>query len=161
MQFRSDDRVQHKRSESLHCGRIEFYMFLFQFLNNFSCHEWKADIWFYNKEVKCSMAKRTYTTTGCGVNYQLLAVMLMPHWATPSHSRPQPAHHNGVRVGIYTIEWPSPSPFKGQYHLRPSCIVQSSLYKCDCTAEWIEGSALPMRLFRVYLKLIVPAYSTT
>ena len=35
-----------------------------------------------------------YTTTECGVNYQLLAVA---QWGTPSFTRPQPATDNVVR----------------------------------------------------------------
>ena len=38
------------------------------------------------------------TTTECGVNYQLLAVITeVAQWGTPSCSRPQPATDNGVR----------------------------------------------------------------
>ena len=38
------------------------------------------------------------TTTKCGVNYRLLAVITeIAQWATPSCSRPQPATDNGVR----------------------------------------------------------------
>ena len=40
------------------------------------------------------------TTTECGVNYQLLAVITeLAQWGTPSCSRPQPATDNGVRDG--------------------------------------------------------------
>ena len=40
------------------------------------------------------------TTTECGVNYQLLAVITeAAQWATPSCSQPQPATENGVRDG--------------------------------------------------------------
>ena len=40
------------------------------------------------------------TTTECGVNYQLLAVITeVAQWDTPSCSRPQPATNNGVRDG--------------------------------------------------------------
>ena len=40
------------------------------------------------------------TTTECGVNYQLHAVISeMTQWGTPSSSRPQPATDNGVRDG--------------------------------------------------------------
>ena len=40
------------------------------------------------------------TTTECGVNYQLLAVITeVAQWGTPSCSRPQPATDNGVRDG--------------------------------------------------------------
>ena len=40
------------------------------------------------------------TTTECGVNYQLLAVITeVAKWGTPSCSRPQPATYNGVRDG--------------------------------------------------------------
>ena len=40
------------------------------------------------------------TTTECGVNYQLLAVITeASQWLTPSCSCPQPATDNGVRYG--------------------------------------------------------------
>ena len=40
------------------------------------------------------------TTTGCGVNYQLLAVITeAAQWGTPSCSRPQSATDNDVRDG--------------------------------------------------------------
>ena len=40
------------------------------------------------------------TTTECGVNYQLLAVITeVAQWGTPSCSLPQPATGNGVRDG--------------------------------------------------------------
>ena len=40
------------------------------------------------------------TTTECGANYQLLAVITeVAQWGTPSCSRPQPATDNGVRDG--------------------------------------------------------------
>ena len=40
------------------------------------------------------------TTTECGFNYQLLAVITeVAHWGTPSCSQPQPATDNGVRDG--------------------------------------------------------------
>ena len=40
------------------------------------------------------------TTTECGVNYQLLAVITeVAKLGTPSCSRPQPAMDNGVRDG--------------------------------------------------------------
>ena len=40
------------------------------------------------------------TTTECGFNYQLLAVITeAAQWRTPSCSQPQPATDNGVRDG--------------------------------------------------------------
>ena len=40
------------------------------------------------------------TTTECGVNYQLLAVITeAAQWGTHSCSQPQPATDNGVREG--------------------------------------------------------------
>ena len=40
------------------------------------------------------------TTTECGVNYQLLALITeVAQWGTPSFSRPQPATDNGARDG--------------------------------------------------------------
>ena len=40
------------------------------------------------------------TTTECGVNYQLLAVITeAAQWGTTSCSQPQPATDNGVRDG--------------------------------------------------------------
>ena len=40
------------------------------------------------------------TTTECGVNYQLLAVITeATQWGTPSCSQPQPATDNGIRDG--------------------------------------------------------------
>ena len=40
------------------------------------------------------------TTTECGFNYQLLAVITeVAQWAAPSCSQPQPATDNGVRDG--------------------------------------------------------------
>ena len=40
------------------------------------------------------------TTTECGFNYQLLAVITeAAQWGTPSYSQPQPATDNGVRDG--------------------------------------------------------------
>ena len=40
------------------------------------------------------------TTTECGVNYQLLAVITeAAQWGTPCCSQPQPATDNGVRDG--------------------------------------------------------------
>ena len=45
-------------------------------------------------------ARGEYTTTECGVNYQLLAIITeVTQWGTPSCSRPQPAANNGVRDG--------------------------------------------------------------
>ena len=44
-----------------------------------------------------------FTTTECGVNYQLLAdcsnTTEVTQWGTPSCSRPQPATDNGIRDG--------------------------------------------------------------
>ena len=41
-----------------------------------------------------------FTTTGCGVNYQLLVVITeVAQWGTPGCSRPQLATDNGVRDG--------------------------------------------------------------
>ena len=40
------------------------------------------------------------TTTECGFNYQLLAVITVAaQWGTPSCGQPQPATDNGVRDG--------------------------------------------------------------
>ena len=40
------------------------------------------------------------TTTECGFNYQLLAVITeVAQWGAPSCSQPQPATDNGVRDG--------------------------------------------------------------
>ena len=40
------------------------------------------------------------TTTECGFNYQLLAVITeVAQWGVPSCSQPQPATDNGVRDG--------------------------------------------------------------
>ena len=40
------------------------------------------------------------TTTECGFNYQLLAVITeVAQWGAPSFSQPQPATDNGVRGG--------------------------------------------------------------
>ena len=40
------------------------------------------------------------TTTECGFNYQLLAVITeVAQWVAPSCSQPQPATDNGVRDG--------------------------------------------------------------
>ena len=40
------------------------------------------------------------TTTECGFNYQLHAVITeVAQWGTPSYSRPQQATDNGVRQG--------------------------------------------------------------
>ena len=40
------------------------------------------------------------TTTECGVNYQLLAVITeVAQWGTPSCSQPQSAMDNGIRDG--------------------------------------------------------------
>ena len=40
------------------------------------------------------------TTTECGINYQLLAVITeVAQWGTPSCSRPSQATDNGVRDG--------------------------------------------------------------
>ena len=41
-------------------------------------------------------------TTGCGFNYQLLAVITeVAQWGAPSCSQPQPATDNGVRDGRF------------------------------------------------------------
>ena len=58
---------------------------------------------------KISLAKVFYsqeppsgesTTTECGVNCQLLAVITeVAQWGTPSCSQPQPATDNGIRDG--------------------------------------------------------------
>ena len=51
---------------------------------------------FYGQEPRSG----DFTTTECGVNYQLLAVITeVAKWGTPSCSRPQPAIDNGVRDG--------------------------------------------------------------
>ena len=56
------------------------------------------------KKVKSSMAgslpSGESTTTECGFNYQLLAVITeVAQWGAPSCSQPQPAMDNGVRDG--------------------------------------------------------------
>ena len=55
-----------------------------------------------DKKVRTSIAEahlpcRESTTTGGGVNYQLLATAEVAQRTTPSCSRPQPATNNGVR----------------------------------------------------------------
>ena len=50
------------------------------------------------------------TTTECGVNYQLLAVITeVAHWRTPSCSQPQLATYSGVRDGR-SNDWSHPPP---------------------------------------------------
>ena len=63
------------------------------------------------------------TTTECGVNYQLLAVITeVAQWGTPSCSRPQPATDNGVRGG--RSNWlVAPPTLMGSTPLSASCIV--------------------------------------
>ena len=56
----------------------------------------KKDKVFYGQEPPSGES----TTTECGVNYQLLAVINeVAQWGTPSWSRPQPATDNGARDG--------------------------------------------------------------
>ena len=50
------------------------------------------------------------TTTECGVNYQLLAVITeVAQWGTPGCSRPQPTADNGARDSrsIYLVAPPT------------------------------------------------------
>ena len=55
--------------------------------------KWKV---FYSREPHSGES----TTTKCGVNYQLLAVIIeVAQWGTPSCSRPQPATDNDIRDG--------------------------------------------------------------
>ena len=59
------------------------------------CYKGKGKV-FYGQEPPSGES----TTTECGVNYQLLAVITeVAQWGTPSYSRPQPATDNGVRDG--------------------------------------------------------------
>ena len=58
----------------------------------------------YNKKVKVFYDQEPpsleFTTTECGVNYQLLAVITeVAQWGTPSLSQPQPATNKGARDG--------------------------------------------------------------
>ena len=58
-------------------------------------HKGKGKI-FYGQEPPSGES----TTTGCVVNYQLLAVITeVAQWRTPSCSQPQPATDNGVKDG--------------------------------------------------------------
>ena len=71
------------------------------------------------------------TTTVCGVNYELLAVM---QWATLCCSRPQTTANNCIRHGwsnlLDTHSWQGSNswgpPFTGQYLLRPTHPLQGS-----------------------------------
>ena len=66
------------------------------------------------------------TTTECGLNYQLLAVITeVAQWVTPGCSRPQPATDNGVRDDRSNWLVASP-PSTGQYPL------SSTYYKSQC-----------------------------
>ena len=69
-------------------SKITFYFF--------ADYKVKGNV-FYGQEPPSG---ESYTTTECGVNYQLLAVITeVTQWITPSCSRPQPATENGVRDG--------------------------------------------------------------
>ena len=62
------------------------------------------------------------TTTECGVNYQLLAVITEAAlWGTPSCSHPQPATDNCVRDWSQ-IDWSHPPP---SWPVPPECLVHS------------------------------------
>ena len=71
------------------------------------------------------------TTTECGFNYQLLAVITkVDQWGAPSCSQPQPAMDNGVRDSetVDPIDWSHPPPYTGQYPLSSTyCTLQCGL----------------------------------
>ena len=62
---------------------------------------------FYGKEPRSGES----TTTECGVNYQLLAVITeVAQWETPSCSRPQPATWTMAPETVDPIDWSHPPP---------------------------------------------------
>ena len=69
------------------------------------------------------------TTTECGFNYQLLAVITeVAQWGAPSCSQPQPAKDNGVRDGRSNRLVAPPTLYTGQYPLSSMyCTLQCGL----------------------------------
>ena len=81
-------------SSSNACIRITWAAVILPIYNAGTCA--LKDKVFYGQEPPSEES----TTTGCGVNYQLLAVITeAAQWGTPSCSRPQPVTDNGVRDG--------------------------------------------------------------
>ena len=58
---------------------------------------------------------RESTTTECGFNYQLLAVITeVAQWGAPSCSQPQPLRTMASET-VDPIDWLHPPPYTGQY----------------------------------------------
>ena len=68
------------------------------------------------------------TTTECGFNYQLLAVITaVAQWGAPSCSQPQPATEMASET-VDPIDWSYPPPYTGQYPLSSTyCTLQCGL----------------------------------
>ena len=99
------------------------------------------------------------TTTECGVNYQLLAVITeVAQWGTPSCSRPQQLRTMASEA-VDPIDWSHPHPHE-QYPPSDSCKVQigatqpqpgfdlATLQPSAC-----EATTLPVRPLRVYVNI--------
>ena len=79
------------------------------------------------------------TTTECGVNYQLLAVISdVAQWGSPSCSAPQPANTMASET-VDPIDWSHPHPH-GQYALSASCIY--SINRCSSATAGIRSCNL-------------------
>ena len=76
------------------------------------------------------------TTTECGFNYQLRAVITeVAQWGAPSCSQPQAATNNGVRDG--RSNWlVAPPPYTGQYPL------SSTYFTLQCGLQITRLAAL-------------------
>ena len=89
-------RVNVGTSKVMRCSRYGNVGRIHMILNGEPLQKDKNGKVFYGQEPPSGES----TTTECGVNYQLLAVITeVAHWRTPSCSQPQPATYSGVRDG--------------------------------------------------------------
>ena len=94
------------------------------------------------------------TTTECGVNYQLLAVIIeVAQWGTPSCSRPQPATDNGVIQLTGRTPHPHAVPPERLVHNINQCSsATAGIRTCNVATFRMRGklaTTLPMRPLRV------------
>ena len=102
------------------------------------------------------------TTTECGVNYQLLAVITeVAQWGTPGCSRPQPATDNGARDGRSNWLVAPPTRLGSTPTSSTYCTVltRPTNRKTCCTnrdsnvrPRVCQNNALPVQPLRVYTK---------
>ena len=99
------------------------------------------------------------TTTECGVNYQLLAVITeVAQCGAPSCSQPQPATDNGVRDGRSNRSIRTPHPTQGSTQWAPRIAHCNAGCKSKHLLHWVsrepmtsecQTNALPVRPLRV------------